>query len=170
MSIICLDTNILIWGIKKQPTKGQEANVEYAERFIQDIGDKGHTVIIPTIVLAELLANVPFKDHDKIISEIQTFARLEPFDSDASVKYSELFLKLEKTGEEEYKKEFNKSRRALKADIMIIATAICKNVKELYTNNVNEFIKLSSGQKIKILDLPKIPIQTNLDFPQKKYI
>mgnify|MGYP001594595056 CR=1 FL=1 len=33
MSLVCLDNHVLIWGIKEQPTKGQEDMVSRTKAF-----------------------------------------------------------------------------------------------------------------------------------------
>lgn len=35
MNLVCFDTHIIIWGIKKQATPGQEGNIEKAKDLIE---------------------------------------------------------------------------------------------------------------------------------------
>jgi hypothetical protein len=62
MALICFDTNILIWGIKEQSGKGQEEIIPRAKDFISSLDDET-TVLIPSIVVAEILMPIPKELH-----------------------------------------------------------------------------------------------------------
>lgn len=34
---ICIDSQVIVWGIKRQPTKGQEEMVDKAEYFLSGL-------------------------------------------------------------------------------------------------------------------------------------
>lgn len=164
---ICLDSNILIWGVRKESSPGQEDNIEYAKYFLEDLKKRGVTIIIPTPVLAEILIPVPKNLRNGIISDLSSFTRIEGFDLSASLKFAELFANLKKQDIESYKKETTKTRNALKIDLMVISIAIIKKCKIIYTGNIKEYKKLAIGEEIEILDMPKHSFERNLEFPKK---
>lgn len=57
--IYCIDSNIIIWGIKKQATDGQEEMIKRAEQFFLHADEYDDIILIPSIVLAEILAPDP---------------------------------------------------------------------------------------------------------------
>ena len=59
MGIVCIDTHIVIWGIKKQATKGQENMISRAESFLNWLDENKKKIIIPVPVISELLVPVP---------------------------------------------------------------------------------------------------------------
>jgi hypothetical protein len=70
MRLICLDTNILTWGLKKECTPGQEENLEKAESLIERLFQLGDHIVIPTLVLSELLVTIPEEKHNEFLSDI----------------------------------------------------------------------------------------------------
>ena len=63
MKKVCVDTNILIWYIKKECTKGQEDMLEKAEYLFDYFERSEILIVIPSLVVAELLGNV--EDEEK---------------------------------------------------------------------------------------------------------
>src|SRR5271157_5141374 len=53
--MICLDTPILIWGVRGFASRNQEHEITRAERYIRWLRLKNEKVMIPTPVLAEYL-------------------------------------------------------------------------------------------------------------------
>ena len=51
--IVCIDSNIVIWGIKQQES---ESMIERALGFFEWCDKEKHAVMIPSIVIAEILA------------------------------------------------------------------------------------------------------------------
>lgn len=51
--IVCLDTNVLIWGIRAFASPGQEQMLEDAKALVQKLDQENHRVIIPSPVIFE---------------------------------------------------------------------------------------------------------------------
>lgn len=52
--IICLDSMICVWAIKKQANEDQIHNLDKAEYLLEMIDQNKWKVIIPTLVIAEI--------------------------------------------------------------------------------------------------------------------
>ena len=61
-AVVCLDTMILIWGVKRESTPGQELKIKNAVAFLKDLEEQGAQIIIPAPVLAEVLTRVPGRE------------------------------------------------------------------------------------------------------------
>jgi predicted nucleic acid-binding protein len=146
--VVCLDTHILIWAIKGEAEAGQEPMILRAQAFLRSLEEEGAQVLVPAIVLAELLVRVPEEKHAAILQEVSQRFMVVPFDIPAASEFAKLFAKwnakdaearsdqLGKTApKDEHKDMPNPGRSALKADLMILATAIVRGVSCLYTND-----------------------------------
>lgn len=49
MKLACLDTQVLIWAIKKEATAGQEEMIERASMLIDRLAKSEIKIVIPTI-------------------------------------------------------------------------------------------------------------------------
>ena len=54
-SIVCLDTQIVIWGVKKQSTPDQSEMILRAEYLLEKFLSSGTKILVPSIVVAEIL-------------------------------------------------------------------------------------------------------------------
>lgn len=63
MSFVYLDTQVLVWGIKREATPGQEGMVLRAEHFLRWIEENAIQVAVPAVVFGELLLRVPEDRH-----------------------------------------------------------------------------------------------------------
>jgi tRNA(fMet)-specific endonuclease VapC len=121
-----LDTNICIYLIRKNPVR--------VLKKLQEI--KASEVCISSITLAELEYGVQKsqnQNQNKIaLAEFIAPLEIEPFEEDAAIKFGEIRTKLEKKGS------------VIGAyDMLIAAHALSLNVT-LVTNNLREFIRISS--------------------------
>ena len=121
-----LDTNICIYLIRKNPVR--------VLKKLQEI--KASEVCISSITLAELEYGVQKsqnQNQNKIaLAEFIAPLEIEPFEEDAAIKFGEIRTKLEKKGS------------VIGAyDMLIAAHALSLNVT-LFTNNLREFIRISS--------------------------
>lgn len=61
LTLVCLDSNIVIWGLKGIASPGQEGMVQKAKAFLQHLQENHTTALIPMPVLAEILFIFPPK-------------------------------------------------------------------------------------------------------------
>jgi predicted nucleic acid-binding protein len=152
MSSVCFDTHILIWGVRGQATKGQEHNIEKARYLINQCGEEGIKIMVPSVVVAEFLCGVDPElsgaasqlMHDRFI--------VLPFDTQAALHFAEMWR-----NKKHLKGEIGISRAEIKADLMIIATAVARGAKCIYSEDVG--LKNTAQGYIEVKPLPGIATQ-----------
>lgn len=51
MDLVCFDTQIIIWGVKRQATPGQEDNIDKAKYLINTCEENGIDIMVPSVVV-----------------------------------------------------------------------------------------------------------------------
>ena len=159
MSVVCIDTQIIIWGLREYAEPSQTENIDRAKHLLRKLHDRGDKILVPSIVVAEVMAGVLDKDknyYEKISKMIQKF-RCPPFDNKAAMVYANIHH--EKWNQVKNNKG-NATRSELKADMMILAIAISNKCKTIYTEDI-PLAKLSNGY-ITVSGLPVINEQPSL--------
>lgn len=129
MSLVCFDTNFVIWGVKKECTTGQEQNIERASYIIEQCSREGKQIVIPTLVLGELLSGLNAEKHGAFVQSLERMFILAPYDSRAAVHYARMWQsRTRETG-------FPLTRSEIKADFMIAAIAVAQKCDCIYTND-----------------------------------
>ena len=152
--ILCIDSQIFIWGIKKQCTDGQENMIERAEYFFKWADKEKHHILIPTVVIAEILAPEPVEKHAELMNIISENFIIGNFDILCAIRYARLLnqkfadLKL-------FAKDNGIRREKMKADFMIVATALACNAHQIYSNDAH-IVKYGKGL-IQVNDVPFLP-------------
>lgn len=59
MKLACIDNHILIWGVRKHATPGQEAMLDMTAAFLAWLDRQKIKVVVPAPVLYEFLNNSP---------------------------------------------------------------------------------------------------------------
>ncbi len=157
MRLVCLDTHILIWGIKGAATAGQEEKVEVAQAFIQHLESQKSKAIIPSVVMAEFL--VEYRD-DKQRHEFSAFLdrkfMVAPFDTQAAIKFSEIWQKNHQN------KSKTDTRDKVKFDYQIVSIAVTKGADCIYTHD-KDLSKFARGF-IETQEMPDLR-GTQMDLP-----
>lgn len=146
MALVCIDTQILYWALIKIAPSSKPHIVSLATDFMQWIEKEKHDVIIPNIVVGELLIRVPPEKHLSVISQFQQNWRLVPFDTPASIKFAEIRRQhaIDNRLKDLLDPANGSTRAALKADVMIVATAIVHGANVIYSDDT-DIPKLSKG-------------------------
>ncbi|AKA35636.1 type II toxin-antitoxin system VapC family toxin [Flagellimonas lutaonensis] len=156
MKIVCLDTHILIWGIKKQYSVGQEDKVELAGRFLDFLEEEKILVYIPVPIISELLAPVDPSDYNAFLEVIHKRFRVIPVDEIAAIECAKIWHS-KKDDEElkKYREENGITRERMKFDFQIAAVAITRNCECIYSEDPH--IKKFVGDLIDVNNIPEIP-------------
>lgn len=162
---VSLDTQIVIWGIKKESSPNRIGMIEKSTKFIQQLEKQNARVILPAIVIAEMLSNVPKEDYEKIINCIVKNFQVQPFDYKTALIYASQFYET-KTQRTTGTSNLNEpgAREKIKADLMVVACAKAAGVGVLYSEDP-DIIKLSSGL-LKSQMIPEMVGQLDL-FPNE---
>lgn len=157
MALVCLDTHILVWGIKHEATPGQEARIPQAAAFFRHLRAEGIGVLLPSIVAAELLIRVPPEEHPHISRYLQKNFIIAPFDLPAAAYYAKLwhYHRVQGTRREE-----PISRAELKADFFIVSVALARHADLIYSHDTG-LRKFAAGH-IEVRDMPILSTQLDL--------
>jgi predicted nucleic acid-binding protein len=156
-----IDSQIFVWGIKGQASESQEHRIEEARNFIDWLSSNDFKILLPTPLMAELLSAVPKSEQGPIKSLFDKSFIIAPFDAIAAEKCGELInLCLKDEKNIEYKKVHSVPRNEIKFDCMLIAIAITRMAKKVYSNDPH-LKKFANGQ-IEVLDMPIVPVQQKL--------
>lgn len=149
MKVACLDTHILIWGIKEEAEPGQEHMIQLAKNLLAKLDEDKIMVVIPSIVLGEFLMRVPKNEHANVLKKLEKRFIITSFD----VKASSCFANLWQNKKEIRNNEPTCTRDHLKADLMIVASAITSGSEIIYS--CDDHIPKAAGDEIKCSDIPK---------------
>jgi len=126
--IVAIDTNILVWGIRKQ---GDSEQMKRALWLFELLNEQNAKIIVPSIVLAEYVAGCVDNQIDEAVSVISTEFIIAPFDTMCAKDATHLFKKQKDI----YPSNLPNSRSLLKADAMIVATAYRHGADVFYTGD-----------------------------------
>ena len=158
--IVCFDSQIVIWGVKKFAEQSQLSMIEKTERFIESLDKEGIEVMLPMVVVTEILSREPFEKQVAILQVLQESFILKNYDSQIALECANL---LRKNWDEiiDVRDETNVRKDKLKFDHIIIATAIASGCSCIYSYDPH-MIKFGKGV-IDVREIPKPTIQGSFD-------
>jgi predicted nucleic acid-binding protein len=130
---VALDTMTLIWGLQRggNPSQSDLHEMQFrATVLIEALQQAKDKIIIPCVAVAELLVGVDPADHANFIAVIQKNFFCPPFDIRASELAAKLHLEHKKLPVED-----RQSRKTLKSDAMIVATAKAAGASAFYSHD-----------------------------------
>lgn len=150
--LLCIDTNVMIWGILQNgKTDDEKRMIEKASFFFESGFQANKTFAISVITFSELMVGIPPEDRDPYIDLISRNFVLIPFSENAALKAADIFreqrLKM--------KSAYHGVRGVLRQDIQILASAVAFGNVKLITEDV-AFSKLAE-QYIPVCGLPEPP-------------
>ena len=152
--IVCIDSQIIIWGIKQQSSNEQKDMIEKATAFFSWLDANGHEAIIPTVVVAEILAPEPIDIRIKYSEILNKNFRVVNFDNICAYKYAQIL-----NGKFEEVKQLvadnNLSRQKMKLDHLIIASALANNASCIYS--YDKGLKTFAKGLIDVREFPQPP-------------
>lgn len=150
--LICIDSCIVIWGIKKDSNGSDREKIPVAVNFIEECSNKNVKIVIPSIALGEVLSGCDVLRRNALLTEISKRFIVAPYDAMAALHYAEMWRSRETRINGLSEKP---TRNALKADFMIIAIARAQKASCIYTSEgeLNVFNSFADG-KIQVDTLP----------------
>lgn len=153
-NLVCIDSQIFIWGIKKQSNPVQQDKIIYATRFINKLSESNTKLLLPVPMVTELLSPVPVSEHAGIIRLMDKRFVIAPFDNLAATKCAELLYIVSKDKElKEYREEGKIPKAKIKYDCMIAAIAITRRAAVIYSNDAD--LKRYSCNQIRVINMPE---------------
>jgi predicted nucleic acid-binding protein len=154
--LVAVDSMILVWAIRKE---GPADLLERAKLLFYQLDQKKHQIVVPTIVVAEYLSHVPWKSHAETIELMRSKFYLPPFDIRACSLAAEIFQSGQSGRGDKATAE---SRKCLRADSLIVATAKTQGVKAIYSHD-RRCRNLAEKVRMAAYDLPVM--SEELPFP-----
>ncbi len=154
--MVCLDTHIIVWAIRKDCTNGQEEMVPRATALIHGLREEKAKIMVPACVLGEFLAAM----HPSLYREVQAFMEgrffIAPYDGKAALIAGEMMYA--RGSFSELVKSSGIRRNEVRTDAEIIATAIAHKADKIITQDLRHFRKLAAG-RIRIEGVPELAPQ-----------
>lgn len=156
MNRVCLDNHILIWGIRGISTAGQETMISRTQVLFEDLDALDADIMVPAVVVSEFLAGVPKPQHAGLLEVLNRRFQLPPFDVRTAAVAAELWRDAAERNphlRDVVREAFPGTEKAkIKADMMILATALVRKADILYTHD-GPLRTLADGL-IEVRDLP----------------
>lgn len=161
MEHVCLDTHILIWGIKEEATPGQELMIPKAKLFLKWLDDNKIKAIIPSVVISELLLPVPPELHNQVTDIFDQKFIVAPFDTAAASCFAKIWQsKNNDKTIQRLKYDYRTTKAELKTDCQIVAIAVSRKASCIISYD-KKLTKFAEGY-IEVKLIPDIPEQLNL--------
>jgi predicted nucleic acid-binding protein len=162
MKLVCVDNHPLIWGIREYAADGQEVMIHRTKAFFEECRKSKTIIMVPSIVVGELLTAIEPKHHPLIINLLKSSFQILPYDTQASALFAKLWREKKESGlVDDIKYELQATRQELKADCMIVATAIAKKAAVIYSHD-KKLKKFANGN-IDVREIPALEYQESLD-------
>ncbi len=158
--LVCFDTHVLIWGVKGEAVASQRHMIERTRAFIAHLTEKQATVLVPSVVVGELLMDTPAEQHQHMISILSKSFVVAPFDLQAAAHFGRIWQIQRSQQITHDLQSLGATRQELKADCMIVATAVARGASCIYSNDV-KLQKFALGH-IDVYEIPDIPTQMKL--------
>ena len=159
--MVCLDTHVIIWGIKGEASQGQEAMVQRAKSYIRHQDVQGIDLMVPAPVVAEAMIRGDVDQLRTIRTIIERSFFIAAFDSPAAFIAAELERG---RGAAKLLEERKDLRRHIRIDAQIAAIAIVQKAEVIISHDPH--MRTIAQDRIPVIELPDIPEQGSLEFPQ----
>jgi len=159
--MVCLDTHVIIWGIKEEATQGQEEMVQRAKSYIRHQDEQGIDIMVPAPVVAEAMIRGDIDQLRTIRTIIEGSFFIAAFDSPAAFLAAELERG---RGAAKLLEEGEVPRSHIRIDTQIAAIAIAQKAEVIISHD--PYMRTIAQDRIPVIELPDIPEQGSLEFPQ----
>lgn len=159
--MVCLDTHVIIWGIKEEATQGQEEMVQRAKSYIRHQDEQDVELMVPAPVIAEAMIRGDVDQLRTIQTTLERSFFIAAFDSPAAFLAAELERG---SGATKLLEEGKAPRRHIRIDAQIAAIAIVQKAEVIISHDPH--MRTVAQNRIQVTELPDIPEQGDLQFPQ----
>lgn len=160
MALICIDTQVLIWGIREYASAGQEPMITRAQHLFDSLGKAGQRGLIPSVVVGEFLSGLPEASHAAVVNLVRAGFVTAAYDLKAAAIFAKLWQAKKDDGTVSQLRSAGASRQEIKADGMIVASAIAHRAAHVVSHDPH-LRRFAVGQ-IEVQDLPPLPPQIPL--------
>ncbi len=165
MSIVAVDTNILIWGVQGKARVGQEHRIEEAGELLNVLGKQKASLALTMTTVGEYLAGLPEARHAEAMVVLQKRFRLLVYNPRCAMEAARIW-RLKKHGAnrelEKHRIDFPEvTSTKIKADVQIVATCVAHGVNVLYSAD-EPLLKMCEGYLVAIPMLSAQGVQPRL--------
>ena len=165
MKLVCVDSHIIIWGIREHAEEGQEVMIHRTKAFFDWCKSNKTTIMVPAVVVGELLTAIEPNHHTMVVNLLETGFDIPPYDAKAAALFARLWREKKNSGLViEIQNEMQATRQELKADCMIVAIAISRNAEVLYSHDAK--LKRFANGNIEVREIPAIQVQETLQLEE----
>lgn len=158
--VFCIDSHIFVWGIKKQASDHELHRIDEARDFLQWIDRNDHTLMVPSVVIAECLSQEPIESHASILKIVYETCMVVNFDERAAMKYAEILNQDKWKAAKEKAKQNGIARELMKIDYQIVACALANGANRIYS--YDEGLRKFADGLIDVQPMPAISKQTEM--------
>lgn len=158
MSLVCLDTMIMVWGVHQTSKPTQAHEIRKAIALLEQLEREKVNILIPTVALGEFLIKIPTEHHLTTINQFTRRFLLAPYDAQTASVFATIWANKNPEIAELIE---DIPRATLRADCMIVATAVARNADCIYSHDPG--LKKFADGYIEVCELPNNPIQLTLD-------
>lgn len=155
MAVVCIDTNVLIWAIQGKAHKSQADMVLRTRALMAHLHKNKTQIVVPAIVFTEFLIGLPEDDQSQSQKIIEDNYEIIPYDTFIALFFNRIWRDINKG-----KNLPEVTRTELKADLMLVATALAVKSECIYSTD--KPLKKIASSFIKIEDMQDISLQTLL--------
>lgn len=142
MALVCFDTMVMVWAIRKTATPGQEPRIAEAAKLVEWVDSEKHRVILTAHAVSEYLTGLDEAGRKKELAALQRAFFIQPFDAQAS----EIAAKIQTDVDiKKHAKTTGKHYQCVKADVAIIASAIAGRASYFITEDT-DFQEINDGR------------------------
>lgn len=132
MPLACLDTHILIWAIQRVARAGQEEMIPRARALLAQLDKDRVPVVVPSVVIGEFLLGLPIDEYPIYQEVITRRFIVVPYDLRAAVHFARVWREKRDVKVIEVLQQAGATRTELRADTMIVATALAVGATVIY--------------------------------------
>ncbi len=152
--MVCLDTQILVWGFIRSATLQRTNMIDRATALIDHLTQIQEHVVVPTIVLAELMMRILPYRHAIFHQRVAQSFILQPFGAKEAAFFGEIWQSYKGHKAMKVLQKIESTRNALKADCMIVATAVASGASCIYSHD-DDIRKIAQGH-IAVQEVPDV--------------
>jgi predicted nucleic acid-binding protein len=149
VAVIAVDTNVLIWGVRKERPDDRPDLVERCARLLEDYKSTQIPIMVPSIVVAEYLIGHTLDQQSKERGIIGSNFFVAPFDAKAAAIAAQLY---DASLLRQARRDTEIGRQCLQADFKILATAIAHGATVFYTDDPH--MTAFAAGKILVKEIP----------------
>lgn len=152
--LVAIDSMTLVWGVKKEGTSDQ---LQRAKWLFEQLETDKAQIILPAVALSEYLTPIDPREHTRAITALKERFLIPPFDVECASLAARLFWKGKELREVDEQMSQPGARKCLRADALIIATAVRHGARILYTGDDKCRRLASTIKHLEVKDLPEMP-------------